>query len=259
MKPEEAAKLLDAYVDGELDAARCVEMEAALAASPALRAQYERLRGLGAAMRDSAQYFRAPAKLRSAAIMQAPAGEPPRPRRTLPAWMSAALAIVDPGRATAFLVGAALAATIVAVAPRLGDRGAGIGPEVVASHVRATLGERLIDVASSDQHTVKPWLSARLDFSPPVADYSAQGFVLVGGRVDYIGGKPVAVLVYQRRKHNIDVYVAPSDAGERGPVSSAERGFNIEHFARGGMAYWLVSDLNANELGDLAKLLGAGG
>jgi len=128
-----------------------------------------------------------------------------------------------------------------------------ITQEVLASHVRATLTNRFYDVASSDQHTVKPWLSARLAFSPPVADLSASGFDLVGGRLDYIGAQPVAVLVYKRRAHLIDVFVWPVEAQK--PKQTLMRdGLNIEHFAKNGMDYWLVSDLSRNELDDFAQL-----
>jgi anti-sigma factor RsiW len=125
---------------------------------------------------------------------------------------------------------------------------------VLASHVRATLGNRLSDVASSDQHTVKPWLSARLAFSPPVTDLSAYGFELQGGRLDYVGGQPVAVLVYQRRLHLIDVFVWPAH-GQGAEQMLTRDGFNIERFARAGMSFWLVSDLGRNELNDFARLL----
>jgi anti-sigma factor RsiW len=128
-----------------------------------------------------------------------------------------------------------------------------LAAEVLASHVRATLAGRSYDIASSDQHTVKPWLSARLAFSPPVADLSAHGFELTGGRVDYVGGQRVAVLAYKRRQHLIDVFVWP---GEGQPGQKLARdGFNIERFAKNGMNFWLVSDLNRNELADLGRLL----
>jgi anti-sigma factor RsiW len=139
----------------------------------------------------------------------------------------------------------------LAMRPGESDR---IAQEVLASHVRATLGNRLVDVASSDQHTVKPWLSARLAFSPPVADFSGQGFELRGGRLDYVDGQSVAVLVYQRRQHLIDVFVWPARE-ETAAQTLTRDGFTIERFAGGGMSFSLVSDLNRNELGDLARLL----
>jgi anti-sigma factor RsiW len=130
--------------------------------------------------------------------------------------------------------------------------------EVVASHVRATLAGQLIEVASSDQHTVKPWLSARLPFSPPVADYSGKGFPLVGARIEYLGGKPAAVLVYRRRLHTIDLYVAPgSTAPAGGPF--VKDGFSVECFAQDGMRFWAVSDVEGRELEHFTRLVAAGG
>ena len=113
---------------------------------------------------------------------------------------------------------------------------------------------RVIGRPNVDQHTVKPWLSSRLAYSPPVADLSAQGFALVGARLDHVGGQPVAVLVYGRRKHVIEAYVWPS----RGPAADrtlVRDGFNFQSFSAAGVNYWLVSDLNRNELGDFARLL----
>ncbi|MGC2520358.1 MAG: anti-sigma factor, partial [Burkholderiales bacterium] len=132
-----------------------------------------------------------------------------------------------------------------------------LAQDVLASHVRSTLGNHLIDVASSDQHTVKPWLSGKLNFSPPVMDLSGQGFELAGGRLDYVAERPVAVLVYKRRQHVVDVFVWPA-AGDSARRSASQRGFNLVHFARGGMNYWAVSDLDANELADFAQLLAVG-
>ena len=130
-----------------------------------------------------------------------------------------------------------------------------ISRDLLASHVRATLANRYYDVASSDQHTVKPWLSARLAFSPPVADLSASGFELVGGRLDYIGGQPVAVLVYKRREHLIDVFVWPSDGSSTERTATLD-GFDITRFERNGVSFSIVSDLARNELDDLVHGLG---
>ena len=219
---------LHAYVDGELDAAAALELEREMAQNPALRASVERLRELAAAVRTHADYHRAPARFKRA----------PREKRQ---WL-----IFAPAFAMAVLLGAGIGLYLERPSE---------DTELVASHVRATLGSRLIDVASSDQHTVKPWLSARLPYSPPVADFSGEGFPLVGARLDYVAGERVAVLVYRRREHVIDVYVAPGDERSTG---SARDGFNVERFARGGMRYALVSDLNRNELRDFAKLLSSG-
>ncbi len=231
MKPEESR--LHAYLDGELDAAASLEFEAQMAENPALRAACERQRELSAAIREKADYYPAPSRL--GRISESPK----KFLRLAPAFALVA--------AIAFVLGALLKF------PSAEDP---LAREVVASHVRATLGGRLIDVASSDQHTVKPWLSARLPFSPPVADLSQDGFELAGARLDYAAGQPVAALVYKRRQHVIDVLVWPA-AGEWEISASTRDGFNVERFALGGMRYWVVSDLNRNELDDFARLLAA--
>ncbi len=231
MKPEE--NRLNAYLDGELDAAASLEFEAQMAENPALRAACERQRELSAAIREKADYYPAPSRLKRVS-------ESPRKfLRFAPAF--AVVAVL------AFALGALLKF------PSAEDP---LAREIVASHVRATLGGHLIDVASSDQHSVKPWLSARLPFSPPVIDLSQDGFELAGARLDYAAGRPVAVLVYKRRQHIVDVFVWPA-SGESEIGATARDGFNVARFALGGMRYWVVSDLNRNELDDFARLLAA--
>jgi anti-sigma factor RsiW len=228
MKTDDS-RALHAYVDGELDAAAILELEARMAADPALRAAYERLRDTSAAVRAHAEYYRAPEHLR-----------PGRARARRPALLAAAFAGVA---AVAFAAG-------LLVSRPGGDDA--LAREAVASHVRATLSGRLIEVASSDQHTVKPWFSARLPFSPAVTDFPASGFELVGGRLDTLGGEPVAVMVYKRRQHVIDVYVGRGEAATRG---FTQDGFNVEQFGATGLRYYAVSDLNRNELADFVGLL----
>jgi anti-sigma factor RsiW len=244
MTREEAHRLLHAYVDGELDAAKSLELEAHLAENPAARAACERLREMSAAIRDRAEYHAAPPSLAARLRASVPAAPEKAPRAAWPGWLRPAAAFA----AVALLT---WGVAILSLRPGEDER---IAQEVLASHVRATLGNRMFDVASSDQHAVKPWLSARLVFSPPVADVSAHGFELQGGRLDYIGGQSVAVLVYKRRQHLIDVFVWPAQA-QKAQQTLARDGFNIERFALGGMSFWLVSDLNRNELGDFARLL----
>src|SRR6185436_17555679 len=117
--------------------------------------------------------------------------------------------------------------------------------EAVASHVRSLMVEHLTDVASSDQHTVKPWFNGKVDFAPDVKDFTAQGFPLVGGRLDYLNGRTVAVLVYQRNKHFINVFVSPTESSGRGKLTlEKRRGYSVINRETGGLHYCLVSDLN---------------
>jgi anti-sigma factor RsiW len=244
MTHEEASRLLHAYVDGELDPAKSLELEGHLDSDAAARAACERLREISAAIRDKADYHAVPASLAARLRASVPAAPEDAPRRAV--WWSWL-------KPAASLAAVALVTWVIAISTLRPDADERIAQEVLASHVRATLTNHLSDVASSDQHTVKPWLSARLAYSPPVTDLSAQGFELRGGRLDYVGGQPVAVLVYQRRQHLIDVFVWPAQGQTAGRVMSRD-GFNIERFGHGRMSFWLVSDLNRNELNDFARL-----
>jgi anti-sigma factor RsiW len=127
--------------------------------------------------------------------------------------------------------------------------------DVIASHARAIVAQHLVDVASSDHHTVKPWLSARLDFSPPV-DPPA-GSELLGARVDYVDGRPVATLVLRHAGHTVDHFVWPVAANDAAIVTGSERGFQLAHWTRAGMRHWVVSDLNAQEFAALVRSLQA--
>jgi len=224
---------LSAYLDGELDAAASRELEREMAQNAALRASYERMRELSALVRDNVAYHRAPARFKVSS----------QKRRMWSMLVPAFAALA----ALAFGIG------VMVGRPAPGDA---LAVEAVSAHVRATLAGRLIEVASSDQHTVKPWLSSRLPFSPPVADLSNEGFPLTGARLDYLGGQPVAALVYKRREHVIEAFVSPA-AGESALRGAARDGFNVERFAAQGMRYFVVSDLNRNELEDFARLLAA--
>ena len=128
--------------------------------------------------------------------------------------------------------------------------------EVLASHVRALMGTHLTDVASTDQHTVKPWFNGRLDFSPPVYDFAGLGYPLIGGRLDYVAGGPVAALAYGRRQHVIDVFLWPTQRGSTGgPPAVTRQGYHMLHWSAPDYTYWVVSDLGVTELGEFSRLL----
>lgn len=260
MTAERDARQLNAFVDGELDLARQIEIEARLAQDAALRAQVHALRELRQTVAQQADYHAAPAALRARiqalGAPPAPAPAPQTPRRR--AWPQA----VRPWFAWRPMVLSFTVAALLAMGANVALLQAGrderMGREVIASQVRATLTQRLVDVASSDHHTVKPWLSARLDFSPPVPELSLPGSTFVGGRIDYVNGRPVAALVYQQGRHVVNSFVWPTTEADRRIAFSSQRGFQLAHWSRGGMTHWVVSDLNADEFAAVVRAIDRG-
>jgi anti-sigma factor RsiW len=240
-------ELLHAHVDGELDLANAREVERHLESCADCRGTEKAIRELRAALMSDAPAYRAPAHLRKrvrAALQQ----EERSTRQTLSPWLM-------------FVTGAAFAALIVAVALFQTTQHAGsntIVDQVIANHVRSLLAAHLVDVASSDQHTVKPWFDGKIDFAPVVRDFAANGFPLVGGRLDYLDGKTVAALVYQRNKHPINLFITPEPASRRtSPRLVNRRGYNIFSWTDNGMKYWAISDLNQAELREFGELVQA--
>jgi anti-sigma factor RsiW len=208
---------------------------------------------LGARIRMDADYFEAPQSLRvrvHSMLAQAPSKQATGRAGRRPEWQRRW------GMGAGFAMGVMLSVSLALlhVLPESGDR---LVEQVVDSHVRSLMVAHLSDVTSSDQHTVKPWLSRQLDFSPPVRDLAAEGFPLVGGRLDYIDQRTVAALVYQRQAHIINVFVWPLRGKSSAPsASSTRQGFNIKFWAMDGMQFWAISDLQSTELEKFALLLG---
>jgi mycothiol system anti-sigma-R factor len=240
MMCEEVERDLDSYVDRELDATAATAIRDHVASCPTCRRRVAEREALGRLVR-AATYYSAPDRLRARVLART---RQSRPLRRVLTWAAAAVLLVSLGGGVAWLQSAMTPKDAVA-------------EEIVTSHVRSLMVNHLFDVQSTDQHTVKPWFTGKLDFSPPVVDLAPVGFPLVGGRLDYIGGEPVAALVYQRRQHTINVFVSPSraDAFARADVQSI-RGFHLRHWTRDGMSFWVISDLNATELAELSRALG---
>ena len=241
------SRQINAFVDGELDLASQLEMEERLRRDGSLREQVNGLRQLRETIREGADYHVSPAALRK---RMASSVAPQRPPARPPAKAAVAAAVQRwfgwRPMTTSFGLVAVLAVTLnLAWLPS--SRDGRLLDDVVASHVRSTLGQHLVDVASSDHHTVKPWLSSKLDFSPPVTELQIPGSVFLGGRVDYLDGHPVAALVYRQGEHVVNSFVWPGTAKDSKAEFSEERGFQTAHWSHGGMTHWVISDVNRSE------------
>jgi anti-sigma factor RsiW len=247
MTCKETKPLLNAYVDGELDSAGSLAVETHMRGCTPCLTDVENLHALASAIENGSLRFKAPAHLKrkiQGAIREAN----PQPRFSLFSWRWAS------ALASAVLV-AALTWTVT-TNWTTASRETGLMNDIVSSHVRSMLANHVTDVASSDQHTVKPWFSGKLDYSPPTKDLTEQGFRLVGGRMDYLDDRPVAALVYRRNQHFINLFVWPSNNQGIGQEEQlARQGYNLIHWTQAGMTYWLISELNLPELKECAQLL----
>ncbi|HXX29762.1 MAG TPA: anti-sigma factor [Myxococcaceae bacterium] len=241
---EHLGDVLHAYVDDELGTERTLDVRAHLAACAQCRRSYENVRALrGVLQRTLRPAEPSPAFLRRlrASLRRA---DPSRFRRRAErvGWAAVPLA--------------AAALLTVAVFPGLRGPRPDLTGEVVAAHLRSLQVDHLTDVASSDRHTVKPWFQGKVPFSPPVPDLRDQGYPLEGGRLDLVGDRPVAALVYRARQHAINVLVWPDpEARDSAPQAETRGGIHVLHWSSQGMTWWAVSDVNAEELQRLAALL----
>jgi anti-sigma factor RsiW len=246
MNCRDALDLVHGYIDGELDLVKSLEIEQHLGACPACKVQYDQVRELGSGIRAHAVYHAAPRDLRARVAAALPREPGSGVRKLAWGWggMAAALALFT-------LLG--LGFGLALLQPGAEER---ISREVVAGHVRSLMANHLMDIASSDQHAVKPWIAGKLEFSPPVQDLAAQGYALAGGRLDYLGERSVMALVYRRHAHVINLFVWPQTAeADTGVRADSRQGYNMAHFTRAGMVFWAVSDLNPEELKAFAGLV----
>jgi anti-sigma factor RsiW len=242
------------YLDGELDLVRTIEMEAHLKTCPACGQEVENLKALRAALQRSSLAYAAPAALRERIQSSLRASSGAEVRESRIKWPS--LNMWQLAGAFALLALISISGWQLTARFRTPSGDQQIAAEVFASHVRSLEGNHLMDVISTDQHTVKPWFDGKLDFSPPVEDLASDGFPLVGGRLDYLENREVAALIYQRRKHFINVFVWPNPTGSSSTQAIESRqGYNIMRWASGGFQFWAVSDVNAQDLADFVRLL----
>src|SRR5262245_20858981 len=252
---------MDAYLDGELDPVTSQKVEQHLRECGNCEQAFEVETAMAHAISQGAPYYKAPIELReriqlslreaigaptsrsAAGEDSLPVGRPKTARRGLFSeirwdWLALAAAI-------------ALAAIIASgLLPRLSQPGAEqfLATQLIASHVRSLMADHLTDVASSDQHTVKPWLDAQLDFAAPVVDLSSDGFPLIGGRLDYLDNHSVAALVYQRRQHFINLFIWPTTPRDtKAQTFVAKEGYHLLHWFDGDFTYWAVSDVNSTD------------
>ena len=246
-----ARTLLHGYIDQELDLASMMAIDQHLESCGKCKEIYAQQSMLRSAIRQHGEYHTAPAALAERIRAQIGKMEKPAPAKVSTrrwAW---------PEFGRWFQVGAAVAATaVVTWTAALQFSGPDlVAEQVISGHARSVLTNHLTDVATSDRHTVKPWLSSKLDFSPRVTDLTTAGFPLEGGRLDYLDGRPVAALVYHRRQHVINLFVWPDTKTEHAlPTKTlSKNGYHLVHWGDAGMTYWAISDLDSAELKDFAE------
>ena len=263
MDCNEARNRLHAYLDQELDLPNVAEIDRHIASCAACRRTLKQLSALQSGVRKHAQYHIAPdavAERIRARIGVSEGGSSEAPEKgSAPGETSPLESVRRASRYPRFArwlelgAAAAAAATVAwlgALQYAYRSPSETIAEQVIAGHARAVITSHVVDIETSDQHTVKPWLSSKLDFSPPVVDLDSAGFPLAGGRLDYLDHRPVATLVYHARQHIIDLYVWPDQSSSS--IASAQTlskdGYNVVHWRDVGMQYWAISDLNAAEL-----------
>ncbi|HZF00311.1 MAG TPA: anti-sigma factor [Methylomirabilota bacterium] len=239
MNCQQARPLIDFYADGELDAARILELEKHIHDCPACALAWRNAQTLKKSLKQEALFFTAPPELRRAIKTELHSQVKPRANFWNWNWLNAV---------TTSFASVCLALLLIVTLARPSAQQQ-LTQEIVSSHVRSLMANHVMDVISTDQHTVKPWFNGKVDFSPPVKDLAAQGFPLIGGRLDYIGGRGVSALVFQRRKHVINLYIWPAKEKDSKPASAIPiQGYNLIHWSQAEMEFWAVSDLNEEEL-----------
>ncbi|MGH6881665.1 MAG: anti-sigma factor family protein [Hypericibacter sp.] len=256
-----AAALLQPCFDGELDEGTAATVRAHIAGCAACSREMAALQALREGMKRSLPRYTPPQSLRDrirASASEATSTEqrrPPAPRRFLPRWLAVAASLLLVASLSVGVTRTWMGSSTEPASTEL------LLHDLVSSHLRALAATNSVDVPSSDRHTVRPWFAGRVEVAPPALDLSQQGFELLGGRVDYVGGRRVAVLVYKHGQHVVDLYVLPDDmpgatanaVGAGAPVM--RQGLNLIQRRVGGVQVWAVSDLDPQEMADFGEAL----
>jgi anti-sigma factor RsiW len=247
MRCTSSEHLLELHLDGELSPRESAEIQEHIENCSSCGGLYQHLEQLQSDIRKQVTRQTAPAHLQRsirAALRKAAAGEP-QAKRMHWNWMAVAASV---------LLFASMAWNVASLRSHSSARDL-LAQEVLSSHLRSLMGTHLLDVPSSDQHTVKPWFNGKLNFSPDVKDFGSQGFPLVGGRIEYLDDRPVAALIYKRRQHFINLFMWPASSSSSSGYSEMKRsGYNLLSWTQDGMTCWLVSDLQTSELERFAQL-----
>jgi anti-sigma factor RsiW len=244
---ETARTLTHPYIDGELDLTQSLEIEGHLAECAACNHAYQSQQVLRQALSAGPLYYRAPAGLHKRVMTTVRQENRSTAPRSLPrSWLGVAAALV-----LIAVIGWGLTRN-----QALSTQRDLVADEVLSSSMRSLIAGPLIDIQSSDQHTVKPWFAGKLDFSPSVPDFAGQGFPLAGGRLDYVDNRPVAALVYRHQQHVINLYTWPTPGSTNPSVQEQKRqGYQLFGWTQDGMTCWAVSDMDAGELRQFVQLM----
>jgi anti-sigma factor RsiW len=251
----ESEVLLHALIDGELDAGHARDVEAHVAACPGCGEKLAAFRTMHDVMSAAPLKEAAPSHLRDR--IEALMTTSPSRVVSIREFMRPTRRSFFGGFAIGSVVSAAVAATLVLTVIRR-DQEQTIAEEVISAHIRSLQAGHLMDVETSDRHTVKPWFNGRVDVAPPVVDLTAESFTLLGGRLDYVDSEPVAAIVYQRRKHLINLFVAQHLGRRRGrTIADSIQGYNVRHWSQDGLDLWAVSDIVGDELDEFVQKIGS--
>ncbi len=246
MNCDEVQALLHAYVDGEVDLVRNLQIDEHRVTCDRCERQLAGLRALREAVVQKSSYYRSSAALRAKVSSGLPRVDTGRRSFKYNSLLAAGIVLMIglAGSALAFVYWPGFAAN---------DR---LAASILGSHVRSLQVAHLTDVLSSDRHTVKPWFVGKIDYAPEILDLSAEGYALAGGRLDYVDGHAVAALVYRKRQHVINLFLWPESNVRRNSSRTLTlQGFHLRHWQQAGMTYWAISDLNEPELDEFVRLV----